>query len=64
MHYPERDPRETGLCSMSLVHTLADLGVPRRHVLMMSEQQATILFAHLVKDRLIDAAIRKAVHYA
>ena len=62
--YPERDPNSTGLCEMALVWTLADLGIPRRHVLMMTQEQATAMLAVCLRDRLIDAAIRKPVRYA
>lgn len=49
---------------MRLVWLLSDLGIPRRHVLLMTEQEATATLAHVVKNRVIDAAIRKAAHYA
>lgn len=62
--YPERPPHESGFCSMRLVWLLSDLGIPRRHVLLMTEQEATATLAHVVKNRVIDAAIRKAAHYA
>ena len=57
---PERPHHETGLCSMRLVWTLSDLGIPRRRALMLSQEQATAMLAVCLRDRLIAASIRKA----
>ena len=62
--YPERPPHESGFCSMSLVWALADLGVPRRAALLMSEQQATAMLACVVRDRLVDSLLAgKEAHH-
>lgn len=62
--YPERDPYETGLCSMLLIFALDDLGVSRRVSLMLSQEQALATLGATVRDRYVDALIRKAVSRA
>lgn len=63
--YPhERPPSETGLAPLALVYTLTDVyHVPRRVALCLSWYDAHLMLARCAKDRVIDAAIRKAVHY-
>jgi hypothetical protein len=60
----ERHPSEHGLAPLSLVYTLTDVyHVPRRVALCLSWHDAHVLLARCAKDRVIDAAIRKAAHY-
>ena len=62
--YPERPSHQTGLCEMALVWTLSDLGVPRRHVLMMTQEQATAMLAVCLRDRLIDRLLERTPRHA
>jgi hypothetical protein len=49
---------------MSLVWLLADLGIPRRVALLLSQQEATAMLAVCLRDRLIDRLVSKAAGHA
>ena len=58
----ERPPSETGLCPMSAVHLLTDLGFDRGRALLMSEREAVAALGALCRDRWITALLRESTY--
>lgn len=54
---PERPESETGLCALSWVHRLTDLGVPRRVALGLTPEQARRALAYVVRERAVNRLV-------